>query len=155
MDVGKKHFYVSGVGRASLYTDNLLRLKKRHHSRCLFNRETDWLPKLRFVFDDTGVLYGGFTADEGHQGYDDKVHGGVLSAIIDASMAQCLMGHDVAGYTADLSVKYRKPVFIGSEVNLITKIITVNAGVLYTLDCEMNQNGKSVVTGVGRFYQFA
>jgi acyl-coenzyme A thioesterase PaaI-like protein len=153
--VVKNRFYASDIERASLYADNLARLKKLHHSRCLFNREDNWLPKLRFVFDDTGVLHGDFTANQAHQGYDDKLHGGVLAAIIDASMAQCLMGHGIAGYTADLSVKYRKPVFIGREVTLTTKIHSVNVGVLYTLHCEMNQDGKSVVTGVGRFYQFA
>jgi acyl-coenzyme A thioesterase PaaI-like protein len=40
------------------------------------------------------------------------VHGGVLAAIIDSSMAQCLMGHEVVAYTAELSIKYRKPVLI-------------------------------------------
>lgn len=143
-----------GVG-SDEYLDRLGAMRKRHHSKCCFNGENDWLPCLSVDFDKDGVLHGMFTVGEKHQGYDGRVHGGLIAAIVDASMAQCCMGHGVAGYTADLSVRYRKPVQSGTSVVVRTAITGVRAGVLYSLVCRMEQDGKEVVTGLGRFYRFA
>jgi acyl-CoA thioesterase FadM len=68
-------------------------------------------------------------------------------------MAQCLMGHGIAAYTTDLSVKYRKPVLIDTPVTLTTKIECVKCNVLYSIKCEMVQKYNIVVQGTGRFYK--
>ena len=116
--------------RSEQHTDfhnNLERLKRIHHSYCIFNRHSPFIPELQCSFDDEGVLHGAFTCTEKYQGYNGRVHGGAIAAIIDASMTQCLMGHGVVGYTADLSVKYRNPVItecaasIKICINSITK----------------------------------
>ena len=69
------------------------------------------VPGLRFRFADSGVLHGQFNCSDFQQAMIHWVMG-VIAAIIDASMAQCLMGHGIVGYTVDLTVKYRKPVII-------------------------------------------
>jgi len=109
------------------------------------------VPGLRFSFDDTGRLHGEFTCEDGHQGYDGMVHGGVIAAITDASMAQCLMGHDIVAYTADLTIKYRKPVKTHQPTVLTTHIETVNVGMLYTMSCEITQNRTLVAEAKARF----
>jgi acyl-coenzyme A thioesterase PaaI-like protein len=88
-----------------------------------------------------------------HQGYDGMAHGGILSAIIDASMAQCLMGHGVVGYTTDLSIKYRKPVLIDKPVALTTSITDIGIGCLYCLKSEIIQGRNLVAQATGRFYK--
>jgi acyl-coenzyme A thioesterase PaaI-like protein len=80
------------------------------------------------------------------------VHGGIIAAIIDASMAQCLMGHGIAGVTIELTVKYRKPVLIHKKTDITTRIESVNCGVLHSLKCDIVQNHNLVVQGTGRFY---
>ncbi|MBN1575212.1 MAG: PaaI family thioesterase [Chitinispirillaceae bacterium] len=137
------------------YENNLARLKQKHHSRCLFNRESSWIPDILVSFDDKGVLHGEFIFTEEHQGYEDRVHGGLIAGIIDASMAQCLMGHGAVGYTADLTVKYRHPMIIRNAATFVTRIISVNIGILYTLECEIVQSRKLVAEATGRFYKFA
>ena len=135
------------------YEENLKRLRDIHHSRCLFNRELSIVPGLRFSFDDSGALLGEFTCNGFQQGYDGIVHGGVIAAIIDASMAQCLMGHGVVGYTANLSVKYRKPVAIRTATMLQTSIVAVNCSVLYSMSCKITQNDVCVVKADGKFFK--
>ena len=135
------------------YEENLKRLRDIHHSQCLFNRQPSIVPGLRFSFNDSGALLGEFTCNGFQQGYDEMVHGGVIAAIIDASMAQCLMGHDVVGYTADLSIKYRKPVMIRKKTTTTTSITAVNCGVLYSMKCEIIQNRNLVVQATGRFFK--
>jgi len=134
------------------YEQSLQKLKSLHHSQCLFNRNPP-VPDLRFRFNDEGVLHGDFTCAGYHQGYDNMVHGGVIAAIIDASMTQCLMGHGIVGYTTDLSIKYRKPVFIRRKANLETSVKEVKMGLLYSMRCEIVQDHNLVVQATGRFFK--
>lgn len=135
------------------FEENLKLLKKEHHSSCMFNNQDSLVPDLDFTFDNEGNLSGTFICNRTHQGYDDMVHGGVIAAIIDASMAQCLMGHGVVGYTTGLSIKYRKPLFIGFESKLETSIESVHIGSLFEMKCEITQNKKRVVQAKGRFFK--
>jgi acyl-coenzyme A thioesterase PaaI-like protein len=81
------------------------------------------------------------------------VHGGIISAVIDASMAQCLMGHGIVGYTSDLSIRYRKPLMINNAAALRTSITQINVGVLYTMSCEITQNHQRAVSSTGKFFK--
>lgn len=133
------------------YQENLSSLKKNYHSQCIFSRRLASVPDIRFSFDERGRLHGDFTGTEQHQGYNGRLHGGVLAACIDASMAQCLMGHGITGYTADLKIKYREPVAVGRPTTMTTRITGINVGILYSLKCEMFQRKRVVVEATGRF----
>lgn len=135
------------------YEQKLTELKAKHHSQCLFNRQQSIVPELKFWFDDTGTFHGSFNCNAYQQGYDMMVHGGVIAAIIDSSMAQCLMGHGVVAYTADLSVKYRKPVAIRTAARLQTSIVAINYRVLYSVSCRITQNDVCVVKADGKFFK--
>ena len=138
---------------ACKYEQTLAELKTKHHSQCLFNSQPMIVSGLKFWFDDTVTFYGSFNCNAYQQGYDGMVHGGVIAVIIDASMAQCLMGHGVVGYTANLSVKYRKPVAIRTPAKLQTSIVAVNCSVLYSMSCKITQNDVCVVKADGRFFK--
>ncbi len=112
------------------------------------------LSELSFHFSADGALYGNFECDGGQQGFAGIVHGGVLAAVIDASMAQCLMGHGIAGYTTNLSIRYHKPVAICRAACLRTWIENVHCGMVYSMRCEIRQNSQRAVLANGKFYQF-
>lgn len=141
----------TNAAQADILESNLKYFRETHHSQCLFNRSKMLIPGLSFAFDDSGALHGKFTCNHFHQGYNKMVHGGVIAAIIDASMAQCLMGHGVIGYTADLSVRYRKPLFIDTEALLKTYITENYADKLYLLKCEIFQNRNVSVSSKAKF----
>lgn len=121
----KQTVFSSGIDTPEAYQKRLENFKSMHHSQCVFNKKSP-VSSLRFRFKDGGVLSGEFTCSEEHQGYDRMVHGGILAAIVDASMAQCLMGHDVVAYTTDLNLKYRNAILINQLVFLETSIEKVN-----------------------------
>lgn len=128
-------------------------LRRHYHANCLFNRFPSPVPGLAFAFDDAGILRGEFACTGYQQGYDGMVHGGVIAAIIDASMAQCLMGHGVVGLTTHLSIKYRKPVTIREKAIVETTIREVHAGCLYSLECTIVQQKCRAVQATGKFYR--
>ena len=137
---------------SSWYESNRRQFQATHHSQCLFNRDPAIVPGLRFEFDDRGVLRGEFKCNGYQQGYDQIVHGGVIAAIIDASMAQCLMGHGIVGYTADLAIRYRKPVKIRTTTRLETSIMSAKRN-LYTMKCMLSQDETCVIEADGKFFK--
>lgn len=108
---------------------------------------------MDFKFTRDGSLAAVFICGKQLQGYDGLVHGGVIAAIIDASMAQCLMGHGKIGYTTDLAIRYRKPLSIGKRAELKT-VITGQAagGLLVSLKTEIEQGRAVAIQATGRFY---
>jgi len=135
------------------FTRNLNELKTLHHSQCLFNRLPPVIPDLSFNFDNDGILHGEFTCSNLFQGYDEMMHGGIIAAIIDASMAKCLMGHRVVAYTAELKIKYRKHVMINKKATLCTTIKETYLDKLYIVHTEIHQNSIAVVTAKAKFFK--
>ena len=134
------------------YDRALKDLRDVHHSQCVFRHDPP-VENLRFCFSGDGILIGRFVFSAEHQGYDGVVHGGIIAAIIDASMVQCCMGHGIAAYTADLSIRYRSPLRISTPTLLETRIAGRGRGVLLTLECNMTQNGRTQVAARARFFK--
>jgi uncharacterized protein (TIGR00369 family) len=49
---------------------------------------------------------------------DGRIHGGVLAALLDGAMCNCLMALGVTAVTADFQVRYRHPVRVGAEARV-------------------------------------
>jgi len=126
-------------------------LRAEHHAECVFNKN-DLFADIEFTFQKD-VLCGEWVFDSDCQGYNGMVHGGILATIVDASMAQCLMGFGVVGYTTDLHFKYRKPVALHTPTRIRTRIDSVTVGLLYHLSSEILQEKKCAVTASGKFYK--
>ncbi len=64
---------------------------------------------------------------EVHQGWRGIVHGGVISAAIDEVMAYAIgsISRSV-GVTAELTVRFKKPVKVGEEYELAAEVIEFN-----------------------------
>lgn len=61
--------------------EELERLRRIHHSRCMFNG-SPFTRGLEFTFRDNGTLTCLFTLNDSHMGYDGMAHGGVIAAIM-------------------------------------------------------------------------
>jgi acyl-coenzyme A thioesterase PaaI-like protein len=44
------------------------------------------------------------------EGYPDMLHGGIICALLDGAMTNCLFAHGHAAVTAELKVRFRHPV---------------------------------------------
>jgi acyl-coenzyme A thioesterase PaaI-like protein len=136
------------------YDHTLKELQGAHHSNCLFQLNPP-VDNLRFCFSEEGMLTGRFVFSAKHQGYNGVVHGGIIAAVIDASMAQCCMGHGIIAYTTDLSIRYRNPVRIAMPILLETRIVGKARDVLFSLECNIVQEGQVYVSAKGRFFRVA
>lgn len=80
--------------------------------------------KARFYNLEGDELLGVFTAQEIHQSYPGRLHGGVVSALLDETIGRAISigDPDAFGVTIELSVKFRRPVPIGDEVRVVARL---------------------------------
>lgn len=124
----------------------------KHHHNCLFKNILKDGNGLSFTFDNSGILNGRFYCHEKYQGYDNRVHGGIIAAVIDESMVHCLMGQGIVSVTTNLSIQYRMPIYINRYIDIITDISEKFLdNTLYQLKTEVIQNKKICATANGTF----
>jgi uncharacterized protein (TIGR00369 family) len=80
--------------------------------------------RTSWVLDADGMARARFRPERAHQGWHGIVHGGILASLLDEAMAQRLRLAGIRGMTAELSVRYRKPVPIGALVIAEARIVS-------------------------------
>lgn len=81
------------------------------HAHCLMcGSRNPFSLRLRFHAEGKGAVWARFKAEHRFQGYDGILHGGVISALLDAAMTHCLFQRGVQAVTGDLRVHFLKPV---------------------------------------------
>jgi acyl-coenzyme A thioesterase PaaI-like protein len=141
---------VTNISNNNVYQSRLREISSSCHSSCVFKNSPP-IKDLQFLFNDDGELTAHFTCDESHQGYDLMVHGGIIAAVIDASMAQCLMGHGVVAYTADLRIRYKQPLYIGQKIQLVTSMVSSHFSKLYKMQSLIHQNNTCKIVASSGF----
>lgn len=72
---------------------------------------------------DDRTCVGRFLPDEHHQGYPGRVHGGVISAMLDETLGRAVWGDAKTwGVTAELTVRYKAPVPLGEMLTVVGRI---------------------------------
>ena len=88
----------------------LERIETGHHQCLLCGDDNPWSLKLRFSTGGNGIVSARFVAHDMLQGYQGMVHGGVVAALLDAAMTNCLFQCGVKAVTGDLHIRYLRPV---------------------------------------------
>ena len=65
---------------------------------------------LEFRLGEGGVVEASFACQGAFEGYPATLHGGIICALLDGAMTNCLFAHGHAAVTAELKVRFRHPV---------------------------------------------
>ncbi len=74
---------------------------------------------------ENGELLAVFKPREEHQSYPGRLHGGIVSTILDETIGRAIMTLHTEtfwGVTVEISVKFKKPVPLGEELRVIGRI---------------------------------
>ena len=80
---------------------------------------------VRFYEQEDGSILARFTGAGHHQGYPGRMHGGVITAVMDETIGRAIMvchGDSVWGVTGERSVRFRQPVPLGIELTAVGRI---------------------------------
>jgi len=80
--------------------------------------------KTRFSIDrDAQTSYASLTLRDDFQGWQDVVHGGILATLLDEACAYACLSHADNCVTAEINVRYRKPVRVGATVEVFGRLL--------------------------------
>lgn len=125
-----------------------------NHARCLFcgNLNPKSL-KLSFHAGVNGIVETRFKAEPELQGYDDFLHGGVLSGLLDAAMTHCLFHQGIQAVTGDLHVRFVRPVACGTFMD-ICAWVQLSSPPLYRLKAEIKVEDQLMARAEGKFVRW-
>jgi uncharacterized protein (TIGR00369 family) len=78
--------------------------------------------KLNFQFDGKCIKTE-FTPLKEHQGYKDVVHGGIITTLLDEAMVKLAIAMDMPAVTAQMEVRFRRPVNVGEKIIVSAEIL--------------------------------
>ncbi len=96
---------------------------RRRHCKCIVcgNQNPVGLG-LHFEVNGKGDVSATFRGNTLLQGYDGILHGGIIAALLDASMTHCLFHHGIEAVTGSLDVRFVKPVPCDALLTLRAKL---------------------------------
>lgn len=108
---------------------------------------------MNFYETDEGELISLFTAREEHQSYPNRVHGGIITAVLDETIGRSILILEKGtwGVTTEINVKFRKPIPINMELKVIARV-TKNSRLLYIGTGEIvDDDGVIYATATGKY----
>ena len=104
-------------------------------------------------FWENNVAKGEYIAQNHFQGYKDILHGGILSSLLDEVMIKAILAQDLLAVTAEINVKFKKPVKIGEKLTLEGKVVGAKGKFLFTQGKVTNKAGELVAEALGKFFK--
>ena len=133
--------------------NHLTRIRRQYHATCVVcGPGNDRGLKLDFRISDDGAVVGDFYCDKTLEGYMNLLHGGVISAILDGAMTNCLFAAGHVAVTADFSVRFRHSVIAGQWATVRAWFSRITPPV-YVLKAEIIQKDQLKTTAVGKFME--
>lgn len=86
---------------------------------------------VHFFTDAEKRVHAEFTPRDEHQGFPGIMHGGVISALFDEAIGRTAIANDFWCVTAELTVRYKKPIPIGESLRVTAEIVKTAARVLH------------------------
>jgi acyl-coenzyme A thioesterase PaaI-like protein len=100
---------------------------------------------LKLVFNLEGnILKTKFKPDKRFQGYRDILHGGIIGLILDEMIVNLPWKLGMKAVTAEYTVRLKKPVLVGDELEFTSRIIE-DKGKLLIVEAEARKTDSTVV----------
>jgi acyl-coenzyme A thioesterase PaaI-like protein len=85
------------------------------------------------------------------EGAPNRAHGGVVAAVFDDLMGFVLTIHESPAYTAELTVRYRRPTPVGEEIEFRSRLVDRKGRRLHIVAEATDKSGTKIATADGLF----
>lgn len=102
---------------------------------------------------DNDELLAIFKPKTEHQGYPDRLHGGIAAAILDETIGRAIMirDRDIWGVTLEITMRYRKPIPLSDELRVIGRIVKDTSRSFEGTGEILLKDGSVAVEGRGKY----
>jgi len=98
------------------------------------------------------TVEGTFGCGKFYEGYENVLHGGIVSTLLDGAMASCILAKGVEAYTVDLRVRYRTAVETGIPATIRGEWVS-GSGPVHLLHATLEQAGKVRASARAKFFE--
>ncbi len=119
-----------------------------HHSSCFICGKNGL--DLNFKIKKDGGVAAYVANLQNLQGYNDILHGGIVTSLLDAAMVNCLFAHNITAYTAEIQVRFKLPVVVDLPVVIYGDIVK-KAKNLYQMTSELHQSSVIMARARAKF----
>lgn len=134
-------------------------LKKQTNSHMCFicGIHNDSGLKTNFYEMEDNTLVAVVKGKDIHQSYPNRMHGGVISALIDESVGRAIWIEEPEtwGVTMDLQMKYRKPVPLNEDLMVVSKITKNTRRVFEGTGYLINKEQQVLAEGNARYIKLS
>ena len=111
--------------------------------------------RIRFEYPEAGLCRAVYTPPRKYQGWHGILHGGIISTLLDEAMAHAAGGADrsVRGggaVTAEMTVRFKKPVPIGRPAFLEGRVVSVKGRVIECASTLKDAAGRELASASGK-----
>jgi acyl-coenzyme A thioesterase PaaI-like protein len=125
--------------------------KLSEHAGCVLCGKTNPVGfRLDFRVQTPGTVRALFSCSRLFQSYPETLHGGVVSALFDAAMSNCLFSLGEVAVTAELTVRYLRPTRLDLEAEVIGQLKKSSWPMFY-LTAELRQQGIVLAQAEAKF----
>jgi len=97
--------------------------------------------QLHFETDASGIATAVWQPSPRFQSYPDRVHGGIIAALVDSAMLHALFANGVAWVTAELTIRYLQGVNLLEPLQITGRNESVRCGV-YGCTARIHKGGR-------------
>lgn len=88
-------------------------------------KENKYGLKMEFSYDEVEKeMYATYRFPQYMQGYENIVHGGFVSMVLDEVMAKVCIYEEIPAVTARMEVRFRKPVYVNEVITVRGRIVS-------------------------------
>ena len=128
-------------------------LRRQLHHRCIVCGSSNGLGlQLDFVAQPDGSVSAPLGCPGFLEGYPDTLHGGIIAAVLDGAMTNCLFAHGRVAVTGELSVRFRHPV-VTNRPATVRAWIEDSFPILHLMAAELRQDDQVMARATGKFME--
>ncbi len=112
---------------------------------------------LNIVFEtDEKKVYARFRSDERYLGYQDRIHGGIVCAVMDETMGwACSVITKRFYYTMELTVKFKKPLPPNTTVIVEASMVDIKHSIAIAKAKLSDEDGNVFAVSSGKYFPVA
>ena len=104
-------------------------------------------------FEHDGEAVAEVVADPSFEGYKGIYHGGILSALLDEVMIKAILARGIFAVTAEITVRYHRPVAIGEKLKFRGRIVSQRRRLFETEGEVLGSDGSLCAGAIGKYVE--
>ena len=133
--------------------ENLQHFREETHAHCVvcgaYNSRG---LQLSFQASPDGSVRAVFAGRQILEGYASTLHGGIICSLLDGAMTNCLAAHGHRALTAEMTVRFRRPVATGRPATIRAWIEDCGHQ-LYQMAADLQQDGQVMASATAKFME--